>query len=85
MRCRSRQCSSSSASAPLSRPHSATYGSGFIEYWLQRLLYYEAPPWVFIAGYSLWWGLALVALFWGIDAWRKRKAPKPANEAAPQA
>jgi hypothetical protein len=26
-----------------------------------------------------------VALFWGIGSWRKRKAPEPANEAAPQA
>jgi hypothetical protein len=39
----------------------------------------------YIVGYSLWWGLALVALFWGIGAWRKRRAPEPANEAAPQA
>ncbi|MFL5150178.1 MAG: hypothetical protein ACJ8DN_18820 [Microvirga sp.] len=39
----------------------------------------------YVVGYSLWWGLALVALFWGIGAWRKRKAPEPANEAAPQA
>ena len=39
----------------------------------------------YVVGYSLWWGLALVALFWGIGSWRKRKAPEPANEAAPQA
>ena len=39
----------------------------------------------YVVGYSLWWGLAFVALFWGIGSWRKRKAPEPANEAAPQA
>jgi len=39
----------------------------------------------YVAGYSLWWGLALVALFWGIGSWRKRKAPEPSREAAPQA
>ena len=39
----------------------------------------------YVAGYSLWWGLALVALFWGIGSWRKRKAPEPSSEAAPQA
>ncbi len=27
-------------------------GSGFIEHWLQRLLYYDAPAWVFTLGYS---------------------------------
>jgi hypothetical protein len=27
-------------------------GSGFIEHWLQRLLYYDAPPWVFTLGYT---------------------------------
>lgn len=26
-----------------------TYTGSFIEHWLQALLYYEAPPWVFIA------------------------------------
>ena len=25
----------------------ATYVGGFIEYWLHRLIYLEAPPWVF--------------------------------------
>ena len=33
---------------------------GFIEQWLHRLLYYDAPPWVFTAAYSLF-GLAVVA------------------------
>jgi hypothetical protein len=27
-------------------------GSGFIEHWLQRLLYHDAPAWVFTLGYS---------------------------------
>lgn len=30
----------------------ATYGGGFIEHWLGRLLYFEAPPWVFATAYS---------------------------------
>lgn len=37
-----------------------TYGGGFIEHWFQRTLYYEAPPWVFVLGYSLF-GLLVVA------------------------
>jgi hypothetical protein len=39
-----------------------TYSGSFIEHWLSRLLYYEAPTWVFTLGYSLF-GL-LVALTW---------------------
>jgi hypothetical protein len=39
-----------------------SYSGGFVEHWLQRLLYYEAPPWIFVAVYTLF-GL-LVALTW---------------------
>jgi len=41
----------------------ATYTGGFIEHWLQRLLYYDAPAWVFTTAYSLF-GLAVVAAWW---------------------
>ena len=44
------------------RSGGATYAGGFVEHWLQRLLYFDAPPWVFAIGYSLF-GL-LVALAW---------------------
>jgi polyferredoxin len=37
-----------------------TYNGSFIEHWLQRILYYEAPSWVFTLGYSLF-GLIVVA------------------------
>lgn len=40
----------------------AAYEGDFIGYWLGRLLFYQAPPWVFIAAYSLF-GL-LVAWSW---------------------
>ena len=30
----------------------ATYGGTFIGHWLQQLLYYEAPPWVFVVCYT---------------------------------
>jgi hypothetical protein len=36
-------------------------GSGFIEHWLQRLLYYDAPAWVFTLGYSVFALLVLWA------------------------
>lgn len=35
------------------------YGGGFMEHWLQQLLYYSAPPWVFGAVYT---GFALLVL-----------------------
>ena len=41
----------------------ATYGGGFIEHWLGRLLYYEAPPWVFVLAYSVF-GLLVAATWW---------------------
>lgn len=36
---------------------------GFVEHWVQRLLFYEAPAWVFTAGYTLF-GLLVVAVWW---------------------
>lgn len=37
-----------------------TYAGSFIEHWVQRALYHEAPSWVFVLGYSLF-GLLVVA------------------------
>lgn len=39
-----------------------TYSGSFIQHWLQSLLYYSAPDWVFIVVYSLFG--ALVAFSW---------------------
>ena len=41
----------------------AVYKTGFIEHWLQQLLFYEAPTWVFVLGYSLF-ALLVVAAWW---------------------
>ncbi len=38
------------------------YAASFIGYWLQRLLFYEAEPWVFTAVYTAF-ALLVVALF----------------------
>ena len=43
-----------------SRAGETTYGGGFIEHWLQQLLYYSAPAWVFVAGYTVF---AVLVLF----------------------
>ena len=34
-----------------------TYEGTFISHWLQQLLYYQAPPWVFVVCYTLFSGL----------------------------
>jgi hypothetical protein len=44
------------------RAHAPTYGGSFIEHWIQRILYYDAPSWVFVLGYTLF--AALVAAAW---------------------
>jgi hypothetical protein len=52
----------------------AIYEGGFIEHWMQRTLYYDAPPWVFTMAYSLF-GLAVVAAWWFFPPrwrWSKR-------------
>ena len=42
---------------------SAGYSKSFVETWVQRALFYEAPPWVFVAGYTVF-GLLVVAAWW---------------------
>lgn len=46
-----------------SRAGEPSYGGGFIEHWLQHLLFYSAPAWVFVAAYTLF-GLAVLATWW---------------------
>jgi hypothetical protein len=49
----------------------ATYPGGFIEHWLQRLLYYDFPAWVFLLAYSLF-GLLVAAAWWYFPPDRRR-------------
>jgi len=51
----------------------ATYGGGFVEHWLQTLLYHDAPAWVFVAAYSAFG--ALVVASWWLFPPRRRGAP----------
>ncbi len=46
------------------------FEGSFLEYWLQRFLYYEAPAWVFIVAYSLF-GLLVVAAWWRFPPQRR--------------
>ena len=53
------------------KARATTYTGGFIEHWLQRILFYDAPPWVFTAGYTLV-GLLVVATGWFFPPARRR-------------
>ena len=57
------------------KARATTYTGTFIEYWLQRILYYEVPPWVFTVGYSLF-GLIVVATWWYFPPQSKRRDRK---------
>jgi polyferredoxin len=48
----------------------AAYETSFIEHWLTRLLFYDAPAWAFTAAYSLF-GLAVVAAWWRFPPGRR--------------
>jgi multisubunit Na+/H+ antiporter MnhB subunit len=55
------------------RAGEAVYAGGFIAHWLEQLLYYRAPDWVFVLVYSLF-GL-LVLISWVLvrpRPWRRR-------------
>lgn len=55
----------------------STYSGTFIAHWLQRLLYYEAPPWVFAVCYTFF-GLAVISSWW-------KFRPRPFRQNAPNA
>lgn len=44
---------------------------GFIAHWLHRLIFFDAPPWVFVLAYSLFLGLVLLTFWrWPLQASR---------------
>lgn len=45
------------------RAGQSAYEASFIEHWVSRLIFYEAPAWVFVGIYTLF-GLAVVASWW---------------------
>ena len=45
------------------RTQGATYDGGFVEHWLQRVLYFDAPGWVFTVAYSVF-GAAVAVTWW---------------------
>ena len=53
------------------RAGETAYTDSFIAYWLNRVLFYQAPDWVFITGYTLFGGLVLVSWFCVQPRWIK--------------
>ncbi|GHA79342.1 DUF2784 domain-containing protein [Cognatilysobacter bugurensis] len=41
----------------------AAYGGSFIEHWLSRLIFFEAPAWVFVAAYTAFGALVIAGWF----------------------
>lgn len=39
------------------------YGGSFIAHWLSELVYYQAPPWVFVVCYTSFGGLVLLSWY----------------------
>lgn len=46
------------------RAGDAVYAGSFIANWLDKLLYYQAPAWVFVLCYTLFAALVVVTWFW---------------------
>jgi len=46
-----------------SRAGAAIYEGSFIQYWLQRFLYHDAPAWIFVVAYTAFCLLVLTAWF----------------------
>ena len=58
-----------------SKARAPTYDGGFMAHWMQRILFYQAPPWVFTTSYTLF-GLAVVATWW---RWPPRWPGRPSK------
>ena len=46
------------------RAGKATYSDSFISHWLETILYYQFPPWVFILCYMVFGVAVLASWFW---------------------
>jgi len=42
----------------------AVYSGTFVSHWLDTILYYNAPPWVFVVCYTIFGLLVLASWFW---------------------
>lgn len=54
------------------RAGEAAYAQSFVEHWLSRLLFYQAPPWVFAFVYTAF-GLLVAFAWWRYPPRRRRR------------
>lgn len=47
-----------------SKAGDATYAGSFIAHWLEVILYYRAPPWIFTLVYTVFGSLVVVGWIW---------------------
>jgi hypothetical protein len=47
-----------------SRAAGAVYSGSFIAHWLESLLYYQLPSWVFVAAYTVFGVITLASWIW---------------------
>lgn len=57
------------------RAGEGVYAGGFIQHWVEAVLYYDAPGWVFAAAYTLF-GLAIAGCWWYFPPASGRRADR---------
>jgi len=57
-----------------------SYPGDFIGYWAHQLIFFDAEPWVFTAGYVLFGLTVLVVFLVGPPRWPWRKSPETASK-----
>ena len=46
------------------RAGDTVYSGSFISHWLENILYYQMPPWVFVVAYTAFGAIVVVCWFW---------------------
>ncbi len=47
-----------------SRAGDSVYSGTFMQYWLESILYYHVPPWVFVVCYTAFAAVVVASWFW---------------------
>ncbi|MGZ8302043.1 MAG: DUF2784 domain-containing protein [Telluria sp.] len=58
------------------RAGQTTYDNDFIAHWISRIMFYEAPPWVFVAVYTAFGLLVAWSWFSVRPSWRRSRADR---------
>jgi hypothetical protein len=47
-----------------SRAGDSIYSGSFISHWIEKVLYYQLPPWVFVVGYTVFTVIVIASWLW---------------------